>query len=101
MVVVRDGTDGSMAFGDGPRRRDPLRASLSWAVGTAWWAIGPIRFGGRVALRAADAAITEITETPRRGRPRVVRQGGAGPAANGPVEPLIRAVLRPIVVRVV
>ncbi len=98
MVVVRDVTDSSMAFDDHGGRREPLRAALSWAVGTAWWATGPIRFGGRVALRAADAAVTEIT---RRGRPLLTNPPAAGPATEGPVEPLIRAVLRPLVVRVV
>ena len=101
MVVVRDVTDASMAFGDRPERREPLRAALSWAVGTAWWATGPIRFGGRVALRAADVVMTEVTEISRRGRPLLTNPPAAGPATNGPVEPLIRAVLRPLVVRVV
>ena len=41
---------------------DLLEGAVHLAVGAAWWVTGPIRLGGRLAARAAEAAVDELAD---------------------------------------
>ena len=46
----------STAAGESP---DLFNRAVHLAVGTAWWATGPVRLGGRLAARTAEAVISD------------------------------------------
>src|SRR6476661_1882570 len=77
---------------------DLLGKTIRLALGTAWWATGPIRFGGRLAARTAEAVVADA----RKRSPWVHRQTqGGGADARGATEQLIQSLLRPVITRVV
>ena len=77
---------------------DLLGKTIHLALGTAWWATGPIRFGGRLAARTAEAVFADA----RKRSPWLHRQTqGGGADARGATEQLIQSLLRPVITRVV
>jgi hypothetical protein len=85
----------STAAGESP---DLFDRAVHLAVGTAWWATGPVRLGGRLAARTAEAVISDA----RKRSPwlHLRTQGRSGRTLAG-TEQLIQAMLRPVITRVV
>lgn len=83
---------------DAAQRPELLDRAVHLAVGAAWWAIGPVRFGARLAARTAEAVISDA----RKRSPwlHLRTQGRSGQTLPG-AEQLIQAVLRPVISRVV
>ena len=81
-----------------PEGSDLLNKAVHLAVGTAWWATGPLRLGGRLAARTAEAVISDA----RKRSPwlHLRTQGRSGRTLAG-TEQLIQAMLRPVITRVV
>ena len=81
-----------------PEGTDLFNKAVHLAVGTAWWATGPVRLGGRLAARTAEAVISDA----RKRSPwlHLQTQGRSGRTLAG-TEQLIQAMLRPIITRVV
>jgi hypothetical protein len=90
-----DATLDANASGEGA---DLLNKAVHLAVGTAWWATGPVRFGGRLATRTAEAVISDA----RKRSPwlHLRTQSRRGQTLAG-TEQLIQAMLRPVITRVV
>src|SRR6188472_694272 len=62
---------------------DLLGKTIHLALGTAWWATGPLRFGGRLAARTAEAVLADA----RKRSPWLHRQTqGGGTDARGATE---------------
>jgi hypothetical protein len=78
--------------------RDLVDTAVHMAIGTAWWATGPIRFGGRLAVRTAEAALSDARKRSRWLHTRTQGQPGD---TRGSVELLIQSLLRPVITRVV
>ena len=77
---------------------DLVDTAVHLAVGTAWWATGPIRFGGRLAIHTAEVALQSAR---KRSRWLHTRTQGRPGDTRGSVELLIQSLLRPIITRVV
>jgi len=77
---------------------DLLSRTVHFAVGTVWWATGPVRLGGRLAVRTAEAVLADA----RKRSPwlHLRTQGRRGQTLAG-TEQLIQAILRPVITRVV
>lgn len=81
--------------GDGS---DLIGRTVHLAVGTAWWATGPLRFGGRLVARTAEAVISDA----RKRSPWLhMLTQGRGPDTGSGIESVIQALLRPVITRVV
>jgi hypothetical protein len=83
--------------------RDLIETAVHLAVGTAWWAIGPIRRGGRLAVRTAEAALADARQRSRWLQTLVEVPAVEARAAEdrSSIELLIQALLRPVISRVV
>ena len=88
----------SLAAPHAPQQRDLLGSAAHLAVGAAWWATGPLRLGGRLTVRTAEAVLAEARNHSRWLHSRT--QGRAG-ETRGTIDLLIQALLRPIISRVV
>lgn len=77
---------------------DLLGRTVHFALGTAWWATGLVRFGGRLAARTVEAVVTDA----RKRSPWLhMRTQGGGSDPRAGTEQLIQALLRPVITRVV
>ena len=99
-----------------------LGTAVHLAVGTAWWVTGPVRLGGRLAARTAEAVLSDArkrsgwlqgvtsgrpdrgTSTPTKDS-QTQRSGAAagktGSARVSSIDLTIQALLRPLITRVV
>jgi len=99
-----------------------LGTAVHFAVGTAWWVTGPVRLGGRLAARTAEAVLSDArkrsgwlqgitsgkpdrgTSTPTKDS-QTQRSGAAagktGSARVSSIDLTIQALLRPLITRVV
>jgi hypothetical protein len=78
--------------------RDLLSGAVHLAVGTVWWAAGPVRMGGRLAVRTTEAVLSDLR---KRSRWLHTHTQGQGSDTRGSVELVVQAVLRPLITRVV
>jgi hypothetical protein len=76
--------------------RDLVAGAVHLAVGTAWWATGPLRAGGRLAARAGKAVLDEAQQ-----RTGWLQKPDADSGVVAVVDQVVQAVLRPIITRVV
>ncbi|HEY4992120.1 MAG TPA: hypothetical protein VII33_08540, partial [Nakamurella sp.] len=84
------------------QHREPLESAVHLAVGAAWWMTGPVRWGGRLAARAAEEAVADARRRSRWLHTRTQGRAGTAPGGkNSSIELLIQALLRPLVTRVV
>ena len=77
-----------------------LGSAIHLAVGTAWWVTGPVRLGGRLAARAAEAV---VADTRKRSQWLLTHTEGsdARTIQRSSVELVIQALLRPVITRIV
>ena len=82
---------------------DALDTAVQLATGAAWWVTGPIRAGGRLATRAAEAALSEAGRHSEwvRSRTQPPPNAGRRGVSQSPIELFIQALLRPLISRVV
>ncbi|MFN8200658.1 MAG: hypothetical protein U0R72_20370 [Nakamurella multipartita] len=95
-------TPGSVS-GSGARRRSRLESLARGAAGAAWTMSAPLRWGAGVAVRASEAAVSEVAARAL-ARPTPAPSVGAGPVqetapgildrALSPLRPVIDAVVR-------
>src|SRR6478609_11227344 len=90
VMSVESGADATLDANAPRDGVDVLNKAVHLAVGTAWWATGPVRFGGRLAARTAEAVISDA----RKRSPWLHRQTqGGGADARGATEQLIQSLL--------
>ena len=77
---------------------DVLGTAVHIAVGAAWWATGPLRLGGRLAKRAAEAAISDARQRSRWLQEQMQDRAGG---ERGSIELFVQALLRPVISKVV